>query len=117
MKEVIAIIRPEKWQPTREALEGLEELGVWELAHYRVLGRGRQRGLRYLRRVTGARDGPGTMAATSVQFLPKRMVSWLVPDERLNELLGALIRVNQTGNIGDGKVFICPAEGISEAAV
>lgn len=113
MKEVIAIIRPEKWQPTKEALEGL---GVLELAHYRVLGRGRQRGLRYLRRVTGERGVPGTMAAVSVQFLPKRMVSWLVPDERLNELLGALIQVNQTGNIGDGKVFVCPVESISVEA-
>lgn len=113
MKEVIAIIRPEKWQPTKEALEGL---GVWELAHYRVLGRGRQRGLRYLRRVTGERGVPGTMAAVSVQFLPKRMVSWLVPDELLNELLRTLIRVNQTGNIGDGKVFVCPVESISAEA-
>jgi nitrogen regulatory protein PII 2 len=113
MKEVIAIIRPEKWQPTREALEAL---GVLELAHYRVLGRGRQRGLRYLRRVTRGRDSPGTMAAVSVQFLPKRLVSWLIPDERLNELLGALIRVNQTGNIGDGKVFVCPVETISVEA-
>ena len=114
MKEVIAIIRPEKWQPTREALEGL---GITNLAHYRVLGRGRQRGLRYLRRVAGVRDGPGSMAATSVQFLPKRIVSWLVPDERLNEMLGVLIRVNQTGNIGDGKVFVCPVEEISVPAV
>ena len=113
MKEVIAIIRPEKWQPTKDALQGL---GVLELTQNRVLGRGRQRGLRYLRRATRGRDGPGTMATVSVQFLPKRMVSWLVPDEMLNELLGTLIRVNQTGNIGDGKVFVCPVESISVEA-
>jgi nitrogen regulatory protein PII 2 len=113
MKEVIAIIRPEKWQATKEALDALD---VSEVASFRVLGRGLQRGLRYLRRVAAGRAGPGTTIEVSIQFLPKRMVSWLVPDEQLNELLGALIRVNQTGNIGDGKVFVSPVESISVEA-
>jgi nitrogen regulatory protein PII 2 len=109
MKEVIAIIRADKWQPTKEALD---VLGVSEMASFRVLGRGLQRGLRYLRRVAAGRSGPGTTIEMSIQFLPKRMVSWLVPEEKVNELVAALIRVNQTGNVGDGKIFVCPADSI-----
>jgi len=111
MKEVIAIIRADKWQPTRDALD---TLGVVEVANFRVLGRGLQRGLRYLRRVAGGHGGPGTTIETSIQFLPKRMLSWLVPDEKVDQLVTALIRVNQTGNVGDGKVFVCPADSIFE---
>ena len=111
MKEVIAIIRADKWQPTREVLDAL---GVVEVASFRVLGRGVQRGLRYLRRATQGRVGPGTTIEVSIQFLPKRMLSWLVPDEKVDQLVTALIRVNQTGNVGDGKVFVCPADSIFE---
>jgi len=111
MKEVIAVIRAEKWRPTMEALDAL---GVGEVANFRVLGRGVQRGLRYLRRVAEGRGGPGTTIETSIQFLPKRLVSWVVPEEKVSELVAALIRVNQTGNVGDGKVFVCPADSIPE---
>ena len=49
MKEIVAMLRPERWQATREALRAE---GVEEAFQYRVLGRGRQRGLRYLRPAT-----------------------------------------------------------------
>jgi nitrogen regulatory protein PII len=57
MKEIIAVIRNEKWQATRMALEGLD---IEQLIHRRVLGRGRQQGLRYLRR--GSDSGEGGMS-------------------------------------------------------
>ena len=50
MKEVIAFLRPEKWQTTREAVRALQ---IEEVLHNRVLGRGHQRGLRYLRPTVG----------------------------------------------------------------
>ena len=85
MKEIIAVIRPEKWEATKKALEALD---VHETVHVRVLGRGHQRGLRYLRRPTnGEYEG--------MEFLPKRMVTWLVPDETVRELVATVIRVNQ----------------------
>lgn len=106
MKEVIAIIRNEKWQATRRAIESV---GVEELAHQRVSGRGRQRGLRYLRRASDSGEG-------DMPFLPKRMVSCAVADERCDALVRAIIAVNQTGNFGDGKVFVRPLEVWREAA-
>ena len=50
MKEIVAMLRPERWQATRAALR---DEGVEEAFQHRVLGRGRQRGLRYLRPATG----------------------------------------------------------------
>ena len=100
MKQVIAIIRTEKWQATWQVIDAV---GVEDLVHHRVIGRGRQRGLRYLRRASEAGDG-------DMPYLPKRMVSCLVPDEKADALVSAIIRVNQTGNFGDGKIFVRPLE-------
>src|SRR3972149_9079475 len=62
VKEITAIIRAERWQETREAIEAL---GISDVFHRRVLGRGRQRGLRYLRRASAAGEG-------DMPYLPKR---------------------------------------------
>ncbi len=96
MKEVTAILRPEKWTATREAIQAL---GVDEIIQHRVIGRGKQRGLRYLRRATDAGEG-------DMPYLPKRMVVCLVADQSCAALVNAIIRVNQTGNVGDGKIFV-----------
>ncbi len=104
MREVIAVIRNDKWQATREAVGPLD---VLEICHQRVLGRGRQRGLRYLRPSRGGEVG-------GMEFLPKRMVWWLVPDDKVDAIVAALFRVNRTGNYGDGKIFVCPVEDFSE---
>ena len=98
MKEVIAVIRPEKWQASVEAAHAV---GASTYVHQRVKGRGRQRGLRYMRPVNGQNDGV-------IQFLPKRMLVWAVPDELATPLANALISVNRSDNYGDGKIFVCP---------
>ena len=98
MKEVIAVIRSEKWQDT---LNAALAMGLTECSHLRVMGRGKQRGLRYMRPVNGSDD-------RVMQFLPKRMLSWLVPDEMTGGLVRSLIAVNKSENFGDGKVFVCP---------
>ena len=100
MKEVIAIIRPEKLSGTRNAVDALATL---EAFCQRVLGRGNQAGLHYVQAVAqGKRVG--------ISYLSKQMITWLVPDEHINDVVAAIMRVNQTGNFGDGKVFVCPVE-------
>ena len=89
MKEIIAIIRPEKYLPTIEAIMGL---GVEDIIDQRVLGRGQQGGLRYLRSV------PGRQSEENVQFLPKRMLTWLVPDEKAPAVVESIIRFNHTSS-------------------
>ena len=98
MKEVFAIIRPGKWQATKIKLV---ELGVASYTTCRVYGRGRQKGLNYLNRQGGT---------TGMRMIPKRAVLLWLHEEQLQPVVDALIAVNQTGSIGDGKIFVCPAE-------
>ncbi|MBI2907810.1 MAG: P-II family nitrogen regulator [Chloroflexi bacterium] len=103
MKEIIAIIRPEKHLPT---IEAVMELGIEEIVDQRVLGRGREGGLRYLRPV------PGQQSEEIVQFLPKRMLTWLIPEEKVGILVEAIMRTNRTSSYGDGKIFVCHVDGV-----
>lgn len=98
MKEVIAVIRHERWSATRDALYAI---GVHDLVHHSVQGRGRQQGLRYAAGATARGDG-------GMQFLPKRMVMCMVPDDHVPGLVETLLAVNQTGSPGDGKIFVRP---------
>ena len=107
MKEVTAILRPEKWAATREAIQAI---GVQELIQHRVIGRGKQRGLRYLRRATDVGEG-------DMPYLPKRMVVCFAADEACEALVNAIIRANQTGNVGDGKIFVRTLAGVATADV
>lgn len=99
MKQVIAVIRRERWNATQAALY---ELGVTEHTQFSVQGRGQQRGLRHS-------AGSGASPA-DLTFLPKRMVICLVEDAIVPQLIRSIIRINQTGNPGDGKLFVSPIE-------
>ena len=103
MKEMIAVIRPGKWQAT---LDAAGALGLTDYTQMRVMGWGRQRGPRYMRPVNGSDDGV-------MRFLPKRMLTWLVPDELVGGLVRGLINVNKTDNYGDGKAFVCPVAEVT----
>ena len=100
MKEVIAVIRPERYHETKQRVQRLR---LPALTQHRVLGRGHARGLRYLPR-RGATPGTG------VRYLPKRMLSWIVEETQVEPLIRALIEANQTGQLGDGKIFVLPVE-------
>ena len=101
MKEIIAIIRPEQWNATKGKLT---ELGL-PYTQCRVYGRGKQRGLKYL-----SRSKSGALTQTGVRYVPKRCVILVVSDERVEATVQALIQINQTGSIGDGKIFVSPLE-------
>ena len=100
LKEVIAIIRPDQWVKTKLKAESL---GITAFTHHRVFGRGRQRGLNFLAR-RGAHSGTG------FRFLPKRMISWIVPESEVDVLVQAIMETNRTGQIGDGKIFVLPLD-------
>jgi nitrite reductase (NADH) large subunit len=103
LKEVVAIIRPERWIKTKLKAESL---GITAFTHHRVTGRGRQRGLHFLAR-RGAHTGTG------FRFLPKRMVSWIVPESQVDALVQAIMEANRTGQIGDGKIFVLPLDEVT----
>ena len=99
MKEIIAIIRPHRWQKTKARL--LEE-GFNAFTVHRVYGRGRQKGLQYLSKSQEVIEG--------ICFLPKRMVTLFVPEEDAEKVVGLIIEANRSGEIGDGKIFVGPLE-------
>lgn len=101
MKEVIAMIRPGRAKLTKQKLS---DKGFAAYTEERVLGRGKQKGLQYFPADSGANGVYG------ISFLPKRMLTIFVNDEDLDQVVAALIESNKTGEIGDGKIFICPVE-------
>lgn len=105
MKEIIAIIRPGKIRQTREALA---KAGVLTCTSTRVFGRGKQRGLRY------ATISNGFVGAQEVvmRYLPKKMLYLVVSDHQLKTVVQAIIRSNQTGQFGDGKIFVMETQAV-----
>lgn len=108
MKEIIAIIRPNKVSATKKALEALGYPGLTAQA---VLGRGRQRG------IAGELSYPvdplvQVKAGGGMQFIPKRFLSIVVTDEMAKPTVEAIAKANRTGQVGDGKIFICPIEDV-----
>jgi len=104
LKEVVAIIRPERWLQTKLKLESL---GFEAFTHHRVVGRGKQRGLQFLAR-------RGAASGTGFRYLPKRLVSWIVPESQVEILVQAVMEANRTGQIGDGKIFVLPLDEVMQ---
>ena len=96
LKEILAFLRPNKHQMTRQALEAA---GVISYTTFRVLGRGRQRGLTF---PDAARED------AAIRFLPKQCFSILVEESQVPAALEAILKANRTGQgeHGDGKVFV-----------
>ena len=101
MKELIAVIRPGRAKLTKQKLA---EKGFFAYTEERVSGCGKQKGLRY------SQGGVDSETETRIPFLPKRMLTILVNDEDLDPVISILVEANKTGEIGDGKIFICPVD-------
>jgi nitrogen regulatory protein PII len=93
MKEISAVIRPGKWGATARELK---EAGVFAMTRHRAMGRGKQKGLRF------GDEGAG------VRLLPKWWLMIVVDEASVDAVVAALLRANQTGEIGDGKIFVSP---------
>ena len=98
MKKIEAIIRPEKLNDVKGALEAGAFVGL-NIVH--VTGRGAQKGI-----VHGGRGGE----AYTVDMLPKLKIEVVVKDADAERAVEAILKSARTGNIGDGKIFIIPVE-------
>lgn len=106
MKEVMAVIRMNKINETKEALM---EAGIPSFTARKVLGRGK--GQVDFRVLKGAQEGiPEAIAllGQGPRLIPKRMLTVVVPDDKVSTVVKTLIKVNQTGSPGDGKIFVIP---------
>lgn len=107
MKEVMAVIRMNMMNATKRALA---EAGITSFsATGRVMGRGK--GNVDYRILHGAEEGYVEAIAQLGQgprLVPKRLISVVVSDSFVERTINAIIKTNQTGNAGDGKIFVIP---------
>jgi nitrogen regulatory protein PII len=97
MKLIKSIIRPNKVEEVRDALEKLSISGVTVSD---VRGHGRQKGH------TAVYRGK----EYSVSLLPKVEIEVVVPDNMVDDAIKAIVAAARTGEIGDGRVFVLPVE-------
>ena len=97
MKKVEAIIREEKLEPVRKALE---DSGYFGMTVSEVSGRGRQKGIPLQWRVGEYR----------VDFLPKIKIEVIILDNDVPKTVHAIATSARTGEMGDGKIFVLPVE-------
>ncbi|MTK07374.1 MAG: P-II family nitrogen regulator [Hungatella sp.] len=110
MKEVMAFIRVNKINPTKKALA---EGGFPAFTCRPVLGRGKKRidpELLSLVLETGElpMSPKGEYLTESFRWIPKRLITLIVEDPQVKNVVDILIKTNQTGNPGDGKIFVLP---------
>jgi nitrogen regulatory protein P-II 1 len=99
MKKVEAIIREEKLNAVKKALE---EKSYFGMTVSEVSGRGRQKGIPLQWRVGEYR----------VDLLPKIKIELVVLDEDVPVAIDAIVSNSRTGETGDGKIFIIPVETV-----
>ena len=99
MKLVTAIVKPFRLDDVRNALS---EVGVQGMTVSEVKGFGRQRGHTELYRG----------AEYVVDFLPKAKIEVAVADDRVEEVIEAIVNSAKTGKVGDGKIFVTPLEHV-----
>jgi nitrogen regulatory protein P-II 1 len=99
VKKIEAIIREDSFESVKKALE---ENSYFGMTVSEVSGRGRQKGIPLQWRVGEYR----------VDLLPKVKIELVVMDNDVDTAVNAIVRNSRTGEIGDGKIFILPVEGV-----
>ena len=106
MKEIIAILRMNMMNKTKRALA---DAGIPSMSAREALGRGK--GLVDFKVLDGAEKGYEEAIAQlgqSHRLIPKRMLLTVVPDKLVEKVVKTIIKTNQTGKAGDGKIFVMP---------
>lgn len=99
MKVVVAVIKPFKLDDVKEALEGL---GVQGMTVSDARGFGRQRGHTEVYRG----------AEYQVDFIPKTRIEVVADDGQVDEIVKAIVDSARSDSIGDGKVWVIPADQV-----
>ena len=93
MKKIEAIVRHFKLEEVKNALS---EHGIRGMTVTEVRGFGRQKGHTEMYRGT----------EYSVDFMPKIKLEIAVADKDVKSVVDTIIRAAQTGQVGDGKIFV-----------
>lgn len=99
MKKIEAVIRPNKLEELKAALNALEVRGM---TIYNVMGRGLQGDVKHYYRGQ----------EVTVDLFPKVKVEIICRDHWLERIIETILKACSTGQIGDGKIFVYPIEDI-----
>lgn len=99
MKLVKAIIKPERFESVKNAVEknGFSGMTITE-----VKGRGEQKGITFAYR--GGR--------MNVDLLPKIQIEMVVNYDQVDFLISTIAESCRTGKVGDGRIFVTPVERV-----
>jgi len=107
------VIRRHQVPATKKAFE---DAGFPALTIQSVEGRGKQGGIGgwasevdpELNSVMGSSNAE----EPRFQWIPKRLLTIVVQDDQVQEAVDVIIKANQTGHMGDGKIFVCPLKEV-----
>jgi len=99
VKLILAVVKPHKLDDVKEALR---EIGVNGLTSVEAQGFGRQRGHTEIYRG----------AEYQVDFVPKVQIEVMADDGQVQTIVDTILSAARTGKIGDGKIFVLPAEQV-----
>jgi nitrogen regulatory protein PII 2 len=106
MKEIIAIVRMNMMNRTKAALTdaGIDAFFANE-AHGRGLG--------FVNRnlLEGAEQGyeeAASLLGEKGKLYPKRIITVVIADNQVEDVVNTIIKTNKTGKPGDGKIFVLP---------
>jgi nitrogen regulatory protein PII len=95
MKLIKAIVRPNKVDEVKDALERLQISGMTVTE---VRGHGKQKGHTAIYRGQ----------EYNVSLLPKMEIEVVIPDSAVDDAVKAITEAARTGEIGDGRIFVLP---------
>ena len=98
-KKIEAIFREEKLNAVKDALY---EIGIVGMNVTEVRGHGRQGGI----------ELAGRIGTYKVDFLPRIQLNIVLSDHNVEKTIKTVQQAAQTGNIGDGLIFVYPVEEV-----
>lgn len=116
MKEILAIIR---MNTMNETINALSEAGFASMTAHPVFGRGKKKIdfsiIEHLIQDDAIDAPPRTIETISEthRLLAKRSVMLVVQDDEVDEVIDIILEHNQTGNMGDGKIFVMPISDVT----
>lgn len=93
MKKIEAIVRHHKLEEVKDALSSA---GITGMTITEVRGFGRQKGHTEVYRGT----------EYTVDFVPKVKIEVVIDDGKVQPVISAIVKSAQTGQVGDGKIFV-----------
>jgi nitrogen regulatory protein P-II 1 len=100
MKEIKAIIRPERLRDLAEELHSIDGLPGVTVSEIKGFGKGR------------ANNANDKILYEMVEFIPRVKLEVVVNDDMVDEVVALIQKYAHTGNTGDGKIFVSTVDDV-----